>query len=214
MQTNFIELLDYRRQIAEIYRSVRELAAHDPALAWRFWRQRRDLIFKNHSQSALSEMEKAHFNGLSYYEYDPAYRFHVAVHPAMDDCVTAIRASTGEDHSMLKIGMVDLPVGRLNVYWLNDYAGGIFIPFKDETSGDSTYGGGRYILDTAKSADLGSLANDELILDFNFAYNPSCHYDPRWNCPLSPPENRLDIRLEAGEKRFGHKAKAILDLVN
>src|ERR687896_31197 len=67
------------------------------------------------------------------------------------------------------------------------------------TSGERTYGAGRYLLDTVKGADLGMEA-DKLMLDFNFAYNPSCAYDPRWVCPLAPPPNRLDLPIEAGER--------------
>ena len=88
---------------------------------------------------------------------------------------------------------------RLAVYWLNDYAGGIFIPFRDATSGRETYGGGRYLWDSAKGADLGA-EGDELVIDFNYAYHPSCVYDPRWSCPLSPEENRLAVPIAAGER--------------
>ena len=103
----------------------------------------------------------------------------------------------------VRIGWVDFAVGgveqRLAVYWLNEYAGGIFIPFRDATSGNETYGGGRYLWDSAKGADLGS-AGDELVLDFNYAYHPSCVYDARWSCPLAPQENWLSIAIEAGER--------------
>jgi uncharacterized protein (DUF1684 family) len=87
----------------------------------------------------------------------------------------------------------------LGVYWLRDYAGGLFVSFRDATSGQDTYGAGRYLLDTAKSADLG-MHGDSLILDFNFAYQPSCSYDPAWACPLAPAENRLTISVQAGER--------------
>ena len=87
----------------------------------------------------------------------------------------------------------------LALYWLDGYGGGVFLPFADATRGDATYGGGRYLLDTVKGADLGE-ADGRLVLDFNFAYNPSCSYDPRWVCPLSPPENRLDVAVRAGER--------------
>jgi uncharacterized protein (DUF1684 family) len=81
------------------------------------------------------------------------------------------------------------------------YAGGLFLPFRDATNGTETYGAGRYLLDAAKSADLGGdPERRSLILDFNFAFQPSCAFDPRWSCPLSPPENRLDLRIEAGER--------------
>jgi uncharacterized protein (DUF1684 family) len=87
----------------------------------------------------------------------------------------------------------------LELYWLDGYGGGLFLPFADRTSGGETYGAGRYLLDTVKGADLGH-GQDGLILDFNFAYQPSCSYDPRWLCPLAPPANRLSIAVRAGER--------------
>ena len=86
--------------------------------------------------------------------------------------------------------------GALEVFWLDAYGGGIYLSFRDATSGDSTYGGGRYLLDTVKGADLGA-DGDRLILDFNFAYQPSCSYDPQWSCPLPPPANRLAFPVAA-----------------
>jgi uncharacterized protein len=114
--------------------------------------------------------------------------------------------NSGSDSlSFRRIGAVTLglPAGerRLSVFWLAGYAGGLFIPFRDATNGTETYGAGRYLVDGAKSADLG--ANPEtgaLILDFNFAFQPSCAFDPRWACPLAPPENRLDVPIRAGER--------------
>src|SRR5207248_6152049 len=89
----------------------------------------------------------------------------------------------------------------LPAFWIEGYAGGLFVPFKDATSGRETYGGGRYVLDTIKSADLGSdAAADEVVLDFNYAYHPSCAYDPVWACPLAPPDSRLPIAIHAGEQ--------------
>ena len=87
----------------------------------------------------------------------------------------------------------------LELYWIQGYGGGIFLPFRDATSAVSTYGAGRYLIDTVKGADLGG-QGDRLLLDFNFAYNPSCAYDPRWVCPLAPPANRLDVAVAAGER--------------
>ncbi|HUG86614.1 MAG TPA: DUF1684 domain-containing protein, partial [Euzebya sp.] len=77
---------------------------------------------------------------------------------------------------------------------------GLFLPFTDATSGASTYGGGRYLLDTAKGADLGRLEDGRLILDFNYAYHPSCAWDAAWSCPLPPPDNRVDVEVSAGER--------------
>ena len=87
----------------------------------------------------------------------------------------------------------------LGVLWLEGYGGGLFVSFTDATSGDATYGGGRYLLDTVKGADLGR-EGDRLVLDFNFAYHPSCAYDARWACPLAPPENRLPFAMASGER--------------
>jgi uncharacterized protein (DUF1684 family) len=87
----------------------------------------------------------------------------------------------------------------LELYWLEAYGGGVFLPFGDATGGGETYGGGRYLLDTVKGSDLGG-GDDTLVLDFNFAYNPSCAYDPRWACPLTPTANRLSSAVRAGER--------------
>ena len=102
-----------------------------------------------------------------------------------------------------RVGVADFRLGdadcELELYWLDAYGGGLFVPFGDATSGDETYGAGRYLLDTVKGADLG-MDGDRLVLDFNLAYNPSCAYDPRWACPLTPPANRLEIAVRAGER--------------
>ena len=78
-------------------------------------------------------------------------------------------------------GLADRLGGELTVYWLGGYGGGVFMPFGDATNGSTTYGGGRYLLDGVKGADLG-VVDGRLILDFNFAYNPSCAYSTRWVC--------------------------------
>jgi uncharacterized protein len=117
----------------------------------------------------------------------------------------ALPASTGEAPESDRIGWLDVPFTsgsrRLAVFWLREYSGGIFLPFRDGTNGRETYGGGRYVLDTAKGADLGGDPGAAtLIVDFNFAYQPSCAFDPRWSCPLAPPENRLRLEIRAGER--------------
>jgi uncharacterized protein (DUF1684 family) len=88
---------------------------------------------------------------------------------------------------------------QLEAYWLDAYGGGLFLPFRDATRGDETYGGGRYLLDTVKGADLGT-QDGRLVLDFNFAYNPSCAYDSSWACPLAPRDSRLSVAIRAGER--------------
>ena len=106
----------------------------------------------------------------------------------------------GDLYPLDRIGRVRLSLGELEVYWIQVYGGGVFIPFRDATNGSATYGAGRYLVDAAKSADLGTTTDGRLILDFNFATQPSCAFDPKWACPLAPPENRLDIGVSAGER--------------
>ena len=202
MPNIYLDLLDYRRQVLDLYDGVRRRAEDDPALAWEVWREQRDHLFGTHPQTALPAERLKSFRGLSYFDYDPALRFSATIVASNAPAPAAISTSTDETMSFFSIGHVELPIGRLQIYWLKDYGGGIFIPFRDQTGGKTTYGGGRYLLDTAKGADLGSDDRGRLILDFNFAYNPSCHYDPRWNCPLSPPANRLSVAIRAGEQMF------------
>jgi len=83
------------------------------------------------------------------------------------------------------------------------YGGGVFLPFADATSGRETYGAGRYLLDTIKGADLGAVPDGQAVLDFNFAYNPSCAYSNRYVCPLAPRGNRLPAPVRAGEQAPG-----------
>jgi len=95
---------------------------------------------------------------------------------------------------------------RLTVLSLVQYAGGLFVPFRDTTSGRETYGGGRYLFDTAKDTDGLVLeitaGSPDVVIDFNYAYNASCAYSPRWACPLAPPENYLKVPVRAGEQVY------------
>jgi uncharacterized protein len=122
-----------------------------------------------------------------------------------DEPAVQLPASAGEPYAFRRIGRVRLsgPLAGevLSVFWMEGYSGGLFLPFRDETTGTETYGAGRYLLDTAKGADLGGDARSgELLLDFNLAYNPSCAYEPRWNCPLAPAENTLRQPVRVGER--------------
>ena len=188
-------LLDWRRRVAELYHDVR--ADPDPRHAWERWRSVRDELVGSHPQSPLSAAGRDRFTGVPYFDYDPAARVSGAVERAEP---VELRLAEGTFTRFARVAFVLR--GReleLDCYWLQGYGGGLFLPFGDATNGQTTYGGGRYLLDTVKGADLGS-KDGRLVLDFNFAYNPSCSYDARWVCPLAPPGNRLPVPVEAGER--------------
>jgi uncharacterized protein len=203
-----LTLADWRRRVAALYVEVRGMAAADPAVAHAHWRSVREWLFREHPQSPIPAPDRAGFEA-RHFDYDPRLRFTVPIEPAPppDPGAPALALpNSGPDAlSFGRIGTVRLPFPdgeqRLAVFWLAGYAGGLFIPFRDATNGTETYGAGRYLMDAAKSADLGTdEATGQLILDFNFSTQPSCAFDPRWACPLAPPENRLDIEVRAGER--------------
>jgi hypothetical protein len=198
-----LSLLDWRRTTFALYADVRRTAAESPAAAHELWRKGRDALFAEHPDSPLSPQRRKRFRGLACAPYNPAYRFEVGLQPAPD---AVFEAATGTDGVVpfRRVGQVGLPgLGTLDVWWVSVYGGGVFLPLKDATSGRSTYGGGRYLVDTVKGADLGGDARaDRVVVDLNFAYNPSCAYDEAWACPLAPPGNVLAARIDAGELRY------------
>ena len=193
-----LDLLDWRRRVADLYAQVRAAAASDPPAALARFREGRDELFGSHPQSPIPEADRAGFAGLPWWPYDPAWRFEAPVHDRPAERLT-VHSGTGESFTLVRLGAVETPSGWLDVHWIDVYGGGLFLPFADATNGHDTYGGGRYLLDTVKGADLGGTTTT-LVLDFNFAYHPSCAYDPRWSCPLAPPGNRLRAPVEAGER--------------
>jgi uncharacterized protein len=201
MAGRYLELADYRRRVIALYDEVRGEAGADRSRLEAF-RATKDRLFRTHPQSPVPEAERASFEGLRYWPHDPAMRLLAPFEPDSDGARSDLPASTGGGMPLIRIGQVSFPLEgvdcRLGVYWFDDYAGGIFIPFRDATNGGETYGGGRYLWDSAKGADLG-LEDSRLVLDFNYAYHPSCVYDARWSCPLAPVENRLDVPVRAGE---------------
>jgi uncharacterized protein (DUF1684 family) len=195
-----LELLDWKRRVFELYASIRADPDHERAR--RAWRSTRDLLFRSHPQSPLPAARRESFEALPYFAYDPSQR-------VLADVISAERetreiATSGEaPYSFTRFGQARFAVAgeerTLDLYWLDGYGGGVFLSFADQTSGRETYGACRYLLDTVKGADLGE-EDGRLVLDFNFAYNPSCSYDPQWVCPLAPPGNRLPVPIRAGER--------------
>ena len=199
-----LDVADWRRRIFATYAAVREstdlFAAHD------LWRRERDDLFANHPSSPLLPEDRAEFTGLPVKPYDPDWRFEVTLSPA-DGRRMEVETGTDGTVPFELIGVAEVPgVGSLDVWRLASYGGGIFIPVKDALAGTrgGTYGGGRYLLDTVKGADLGSGRDPQsLVLDFNFAYNPSCAYDPMWACPLAQPGNTVAVEVPVGERYSG-----------
>ncbi len=198
-----LSLLDWRRRVHDLYAAVR--AEPDPAAAHERWRSTRDLLFATHDQSPLLAQDRVGFAGLPVAPYDPTLRFEVQLD--QDAEPDRLEVSTGTDGLVAfdRIGVLHLPgLGDLDAWWLTSYGGGLFVPMKDATAGTETYGGGRYLLDTVKGADLGGdVRAGRLVVDLNFAYNPSCAYDPAWACPLAPPGNTLTAPVRGGELSAG-----------
>ena len=198
-----LELADWRREIFALYARVR--ACNDPQAGWEMWRQTRDRLFADHPQSPLGAAGRAAFAGLPYHRYDPEFRVTADVEET-EPAELELATSTGEPYRFRRFGLARFALAGtdldLPLYWLEGYGGGLFLPFADRTGGQTTYGAGRYLLDTVKGADLGTFEG-RLVLDFNFAYNPSCVYDPAWTCPLAPAANRLGVEVVAGERADG-----------
>jgi uncharacterized protein (DUF1684 family) len=192
-----LTLLDWRRRVAALYADVR--ASSDVAAAHARWREGRDDLFAHHPDSPLLPEDRERFAGLPVAPYDPAYRFHAELDRDVPGRRLDVATGTDGIVAFERMGQVHLVgLGDLDVWWLAGYGGGVFLPVKDALAGRLTYGGGRYLLDTAKGADLGS-DDRTLVIDLNFAYNPSCAYDPAWACPLAPAGNMLPQPVRAGE---------------
>jgi uncharacterized protein len=198
-----LTLADWRRTVAEIYSAVRVSAATNPVHAAETFRAARDRLFREHVESPIAPERRTGWRGAPWFPYDPAWRVIASVEPVpVLDEFTVDLASDGPLRCA-RVGRARFAIGaipaKLTLYWLEGYGGGLWLPFLDATSGAETYGGGRYLYDTIKGADLG-IGAESIVLDFNFAYNPSCAYDDRWSCPLSPSENRLPYAVKAGER--------------
>jgi uncharacterized protein len=193
-----IDLVDWRRRVADAYRL--------PSLE--AWRAARDRLFREHPQSPVPAEERAAFPGLRWFAPDPAYRLTAVLTPGDG---AGLDIDTGGEDGVVhyrRIGSLGFRLHdqecSLTVLALVGYGSGLFVPFRDGTSGAESYGGGRYLVDTVKGTDGGCLevttGSTEVTIDFNYAYHPSCVYSPRWACPLAPPENRLPVPVRAGER--------------
>jgi len=208
-----LDLVDWRRRVGDLYR-IRGLTPAPEARGphrktLELFRRGRDHLFKTHPQSPIEVEEREGFNGLSYFAPDGAYRVHARVE---DGDGSELLIDTGGDDGAVRYrraATLVFELGgqhcRLTVLSLVQYAGGLFVPFRDSTSGHETYGGGRYLFDTIKNhlpMPVPETGKSMVEIDFNYAYNPSCAYNHRWACPLAPQENWLPVPIRAGEKNY------------
>jgi hypothetical protein len=193
-----IELADYRAVVADLYAAAR--AALNAAAGWNTWRKDRDVLLRTHPQSPLAD--RAKWAGSSFFPYDPSWRVLGSLSTDGPDASISAEQTDGLVEHFDPVGSVHFTrrgdAYSLPLYWTRGYSGGLFLPFGDTTNGVDTYGSGRYLVDQAKSAFLG-FENGRLVLDFNFAYHPSCVWGG-WICPLPRPQSRLDVAVTAGER--------------
>lgn len=194
MEARGLELLDWRRQVLSLYDGVR--AELYPHVAHAGWAAVREQLFATHPCSPVAG--RSGFAGLPVADYDPEWRAVVRLEEAAPQRIE-VPTSTDGVVPFDRLGQLRTPWGVLDVWELATYGGGIWVPVRDGGSGSLSYGGGRYLYDTVKGADLGTTADAELVVDLNFLYAPSCAHDPRWSCPLPPPGNVLDVAVPVGE---------------
>ena len=164
-------------------------------------RSDKDAYFKHAPGSPIPAAARHAFGGLPYFAVDPSLRFvDLALEPYAGNEPSSFRIPTsdGQLRPAHRAGtltfVVDGERRRLTAYVLDGSQGDqLFVPFLDLTSGRETYGAGRYL-------DLAPEENGRYLLDFNLAYHPYCVYADTYSCPLTPAENRLPIRIGAGER--------------
>ncbi len=148
----------------------------------------------------LSPEEQRTFAGLDFFPVDPGFRIVVPALDATDDDGAPFQMQTSDDRERTarRVGRLHFTLcgveHSLVAYKLEGSPpGSLFVPFLDATSGHETYGAGRYL-------DLEPEPDGALVIDFNLAYSPYCAFSPRYSCPLTPAENRLPVRIDAGER--------------
>jgi uncharacterized protein (DUF1684 family) len=172
------------------------------------YRAEKDQFFAEHRQSPIPEADREEFEGLTYYDPDPSFRVAARVEPAEGEDTIELEMTQGEPQEYERVAKLvfELDGEEQELYGYEqadphddaeDDTTTLFVPFRDGTTGDTTYGAGRY-MEFEVEGDLAEA--DALPLDFNLAYHPFCVYNEAFACPLAPPENTLDVRIEAGER--------------
>ena len=210
--SDYLDLYDYRCRVVAMYRERTKsyLVGDSGSTILQHFREAKDDLFATHPQSALDEEQRRNFRGLRYFPYNPMLAFLVDVDTDIEPTLQEITMNADEVMTMTTVGHISFSVDgqpvTLSLFWLNIYGGGLFLPFRDATCPTESYGGGRYLFDTIKGSEplpvRGVSRWQRMLLDFNYAYNPSCAYNSRWVCPLAPIENRVQVAIRAGEMKY------------
>src|SRR5579859_3624772 len=161
------------------------------------FRKDKDEFFGHDHGSPLTPAQQRTFKGLAYYPENPQLVVRATIDREVEPGVVRMQTTQGREQEYRRYGVVRFQVdgqpAQVTLY-SSDGSHELFVPFRDATSGRETYAAGRYL-------DLHS-HGDEIVIDFNYAYNPYCAYNPDWSCPLAPAENWLKVPIRAGEKDF------------
>jgi uncharacterized protein len=159
--------------------------------------------FMNSGEGSPFLKDSVPFTGLQYFPIDEKYRIKAALEPIENKKVVILSTNDGKEQKYLEYAFasftlegIDTKLLILELMEMGPQRGKLFLAFGDETSGDETYGAGRY-LDVKKVP-----AATSVVLDFNLAYNPYCAYNDSYSCPFPPRENILKIAIKAGEKNY------------
>lgn len=161
------------------------------------FRKEKDEFFGRDHQSPLTADQQRNFHGLAYFPENPSLVIKAKIDRGVEPKIIRMQTTKGEEQTYRPYGVVRFQVDGKDTQvtlYASENSHELFLPFRDATSGKESYGAGRYL-------DLHA-HGDEIVIDFNYAYNPYCAYNPDWNCPLPPSENWLKIPIRAGEQTF------------
>ncbi|MEZ0609831.1 DUF1684 domain-containing protein [Fibrella sp. WM1] len=163
-------------------------------------RQKKDDFMRNSADSPL--LDKEAFSGLPYFDPDPSFRVQARLEPfpAGQSQKLVVHLTDGSEEVYEKYAHANFTLnGQSCRLLVLKFDGNLTVLFQDATSAKETYGGGRYI-----DIEPNTVADNQVVLDFNTAYNPYCAYNPNYACPLPPPENKLPVAVKAGERYTAH----------
>ena len=177
----------------------------EPILGETEWQRKMNADFKDASKSPLKDKDRNKFKGLDFFKFDSTYVVQATLTRTPDEKPFKMKTTTERLPEYVKYGVVTFELHgenhQLNIYQslglLDDpeYEDYLFLPFLDNTNGETSYAGGRYV-------ECRIPKGNNLTIDFNTAYNPYCAYNEKYSCPIVPRENYLDAKIEAGVKAF------------